>query len=419
MKGRQQFMNITVVAGYFPPEQSADSRLNQDLVESLAEHGMHVTLLVPFPTRGVSRDTQAEFISKRDEQRSEYLRIVRVGKPGNYYQSLLKRALSFLQKSIQLWGAAKKTNADVYLIVSTPPFLGYVAALLARKKPVVYKLQDIFPDSLIHSKQLTEQDLLIRLLRKLEQWVYRSATKIVTSSEDMKATLVARGVPDHKIAVIYDWVDEKKCYPIPKEDNPLVHKFQLSPKDFHVCYAGNIGLLQNIGTIVNAAELLQEKAPDIQFLIIGEGAWKAELDKILAETPHKNIHCFPMQPVEDIAAVYSLGDIGLVSLRPDITRFALPSKTWDVLSAGRPVICEIDRHSRLGAIIESNCCGSVVAPGDAEGLAACIFHLYERQDEAKVMGQRGRTFIENHLTRQIATDQYYEQLCSLLLKEHL
>ena len=180
-------MNITVVAGYFPPEQSADSRLNQDLVESLAEHGMHVTLLVPFPTRGVSRDTQAEFISKRDEQRSEYLRIVRVGKPGNYYQSLLKRALSFLQKSIQLWGAAKKTNADVYLIVSTPPFLGYVAALLARKKPVVYKLQDIFPDSLIHSKQLTEQDLLIRLLRKLEQWVYRSATKIVTSSEDMKA----------------------------------------------------------------------------------------------------------------------------------------------------------------------------------------------------------------------------------------
>ncbi len=409
-------MKVTVIAGYFPPEQSADSRLNQDLVESLAERGMDVTLLVPFPTRGVAKDIQAEYMSKCDEQPSAHLRIMRIGGSGKYHQGLLARAVGFLQKSVLLYQAAKKTNADVYLIVSTPPFLGYAAALLSKKKPVAYKLQDIFPDSLIHSKNLTERNLLIRILRKLERWVYRRVTRIIASSEDMKGTLIARGVPDDKISVIYDWIDEQKCYPIAKTENPLIQKFQLSPDNFHVCYAGNIGFLQNIETIVRAAELLEKKAPDIQFLIIGEGAWKPQLDELLAKTPHQNIHCFPMQPVNEIAAVYSLGDVGLVSLKPDITRFALPSKTWDILSAGRPVICEIDLYSCLRRVIEENRCGYAVAPGDAETMAARILDLYEHWDEARAMGQRGRVCIEKHLTRRIAADQYDDQLREIIHK---
>lgn len=409
-------MNVAVIAGYFPPEQSADSRLNQDLVESLAEHGMDVTLFVPFPTRGVARDMQAEYISKCDEQRSTHLHIIRIGKPGKYHQSLPVRALGFLRKSVQLYQAARKTDADVYLIVSTPPFLGYVAALLSRKKPVVYKLQDIFPDSLIHSKNLTEHNLMIRFLRKLERWVYRRVTKIIVSSDDMKTTLVHRGVPDYKISVIYDWIDEQKCYPVAKEDNPLIQKFQLSPEDFHVCYAGNIGFLQNIETIVKAAEQLETKAPGIQFLIIGDGAWKPQLDKLLSKTLHKNIHCFPMQPTDEIAAVYSLGDVGLVSLKPNVTRFALPSKTWDILSAGRPVICEIDPYSCLRGFIEENYCGYAVPPGDAETMAAYILDLYEHQDKARAMGRHGRTYIETYLTRRIAADQYDNQLREIICK---
>lgn len=403
-------MKVTVIAGYFPPEQSADSRLNQDLAVSLAESGMDVTLIVPFPTRGVSEDVQAAYLSRCDEQFRERLRILRVGSPGKYRQGLLRRGLSFLKKSGSLYDAARKIESDVYLVVSTPPFLGYVAALLARKKPVIYKLQDIFPDSLIHSKKLAERNLLVRVLRKLERWVYRSVTEIVASSDDMKATLMTRGVQASKISVIYDWVDETKCYPIAKEDNPLFQKFKLSTDYFYVCYAGNIGLLQNIETIVRASELLREKAPDIKFVLIGDGAWKPHLDKMLAKMPCENIHCFPMQPMEEIAAVYSLGDVGLVSLKPDITRFALPSKTWDILAAGRPVICEIDQFSRLSTLIEKGHCGYSVAPGDAESMAARVLELYEHQAKAHEMGQCGRKYIETCLTRQRAMEHYCGRL---------
>lgn len=403
-------MKITVIAGYFPPEQSADSRLNQDLVNSLAERGMDVTLIVPFPTRGVLEDVQLEYVSRCDEQCRANLRILRIGKPGKYHQSLLRRGLHFLTKSVSLYRTARKIDTDIYFVISTPPFLGYVAALLAKKKPVIYKLQDIFPDSLIHSKNLTEHNPMVWFLRKLERWVYRRVTEITASSDDMKATLTARGVPEQKVTVIYDWVDETNCYPIAKEDNPLFQKFQLSTENFYVCYAGNIGFLQNVETIVRVSELLQKKVPKIKFILIGDGAWKSHLDEMLAKIPHDNIQCFPMQPIDEIAAVYSLGDIGLVSLKPDITRFALPSKTWNILAAGRPVICEIDLFSQLCILIQEQRCGYSVAPGDAESMAERIVDLYEHQAEACAMGQRGRNYIETNLTRQTAMEHYCERL---------
>ena len=83
-----------------------------------------------------------------------------------------------------------------------------------------------------------------------------------------------------------------------------------------------------------------------------------------------------MQQTDQIAYVYSLGDIGIVSLKPDITKYALPSKTWDILSAGRPAICEIDLYSSLCSIIENNQCGYSVAPNDAQALADKIIYLY-------------------------------------------
>lgn len=410
-------MKITVLAGYYPPEQSADSRLNQDLAEGLSQNGMDVTFVVPFPSRGVTREEQIEYLDKCDEQCSAHLRIIRVGSPGAYHRGLFRRGIDFLMKSFRLYCTAKKTNADAYLVISTPPFLGYVAALLAAQKPVVYKLQDVFPDSLIHSKNLTESNLAVKFLRRLERWVYSHVTEIIACSEDMKSTLISRGVSAQKISVVFDWVDEKKCYPIAKRDNPFFEKFNLPLSGFYVCYAGNIGLLQNLGTVVRAAEILEKRLPQIKFIIIGDGAWKPRLEELLRKAGHENVFLFPMQPLCEIAAVYSLGDVGLVSLKPEITRFALPSKTWNILAAGRPAVCEIDVDSSLSELLRERHIGFCVSPNDAEAMAACIAELYEHPDERISMGQSGREYIERHLTRQAAIEKYCSRLRAAVREE--
>ena len=225
--------------------------------------------------------------------------------------------------------------------------------------------------------------------------------------------MIKKGVPEEKIDVIFDWVDEKKCFPVAREKNWLFDKFNLPVDDFYVCYAGNIGFMQNIGTIVKAAEILSQKEEPIRFVIIGDGSWKAALDEILSKGNHNNIFCFPMQPTDSIAYVYSLGDIGIVSLKPDITQIALPSKTWDILSAGRPAICEIDRYSGLCSIIEGEGCGRCVAPGDAEGMAEAILKLYCDRDSLIKAGNRGRRYIETNLTKDCQVQKYVDRIHSI------
>ena len=147
-------MNVTLIAGYFPPEQSADVRLNYDLAIGFAEHGINTTVIVPYPTRGVPDEKKNDFNDKKCEQISDNFRVIRVGKPGTYHQGLIRRGLDFALKTYRQYKAAKKIKTDVYLVISTPPFLGYVAALLAKKHNVIFKLQDMFPDSMIYSGKI-------------------------------------------------------------------------------------------------------------------------------------------------------------------------------------------------------------------------------------------------------------------------
>lgn len=403
-------MNITLIAGYYPPEQCADTRLNKDLAISLSEMGHNVTVVVPFPSRNVSLKETEKYCDNKCEIVSENLKVIRVGSYSDYNESLMRRGISFLHKSIELYESAKKISTDIYLVISTPPFLGYVAARLAKHSKVIYKLQDIFPDSLMRIKNYSEKHLLVRILKILEKWVYRNVTLIVTMSEDMKKTLTKRGVSEDKVTILRDWIDVDACYPVLREDNILFNEFKLSKDKFYVCYAGNIGLLQNVLTMVYAAKIVEREYPDIQFVVIGNGACKAELDRAIVTEEVKHFHVYPMQSEKIMAHIYSLGDVGIVTVKPNVTQIALPSKTWAVLAAGRPAICELDKTSELGALVEKEQCGYTIAPGDAEAMAKHIIYLYQNQDIASRMGQNGRTFILRHLTKQQATKKYEEIL---------
>ena len=395
-------MKLTLLAGYFYPEQSADTHLNYDLAFELSKRGFDVTVVVPFPSRGVSPEEQEKYLSLTDEKVSDHLRILRVGKPSRYTDSFLKKSWNLLRKSLQLYRTAKKVETDVYLVVSTPPFLGYAVPKLSKKAKVVYKLQDVFPDSLIHSKGLKESNPLVRVLRALERKVYRKADMILACSDDVKKTLLQRNVDGSKIKVVYDWIDERTCVPVAPEENFLFDRFGINRDVFNVYYAGNIGYLQNVETIVSAAERLKDE--NILFTIIGDGARKQQVEQMIEEKHLHNIRCFPLQSVDVVSQVYSIGSVGIVTLKKDIARYALPSKTWSILSAGRMVICEIDEDTELASLIRKESLGAVVAPGDDKAMAEAILEASRERQSTLEKGKNGRRFIESKLNQNTAMD---------------
>ena len=285
--------------------------------------------------------------------------------------------------------------------------MGLAGALLAKKTPTIYNLQDLFPDSLVQAKGLSEKNMLVRIFRKVEQNIYRKNTHLLTISQDMADNLQQRNVAKEKISVVYNWVDEQEVEQVPRANNLLIKRFNLNPEKFFLCYAGNIGLLQNLRTIVEAAAELQN-TPEIEFVIIGDGAYK---DTMLAEIAAKkltNIHVFPMQPVADAAHIYSLGDVGLVSLSKGASKSAMPSKTWSIMSASCPVLCEADTNSELAKIITENQAGIAVASGDVQDMVVAIKYLFNHQTLRQEMGKNGRAFIEANLTRKQATKKYFQ-----------
>jgi len=209
-------------------------------------------------------------------------------------------------------------------------------------------------------------------------------------------------VSEDKIDVVYNWVNEQKVVNIDREDNKLFDKYNLERDKFYICYSGNIGLSQNMEMLTDVAKEL-EKNEDIRFVIIGEGAFKESLLSIIEEKQVKNITVLPFQDYEDISHVFSLGDAGLIISKKGIGSNSVPSKTWSIMSASRPVIASFDKGSEFDSIITENNCGICVEADDKEALIKAVLYMYENKDEIKKMGENGRRFILENLTKEIGT----------------
>ena len=264
-------LRIALVSAYFAPEITPITHLYADLAEDFCKYGAEVSVITNMPNRGLSEEERVSYLDRTDEITPEGYRILRVGTRTREGKNFALRALHFLVNTRALYRAAKEIKADVYLLGSMPPFLGLVGAGLNRRARTVYILQDIFPDSMVAMGKFTEWHPIVRVSRRMEQRVYRKNSAFVTLSEDMKRTLVARGIEAHKIAVIPNWADTENIQPIPREKNTLFDELSLPREGFYAVYAGTLGILQEPDIILDAAKLLLGEA-DIRILIFGGGA---------------------------------------------------------------------------------------------------------------------------------------------------
>jgi glycosyltransferase involved in cell wall biosynthesis len=302
---------------------------------------------------------------------------------------------------------------DVAFIDSTPPIQGLKLpiVLLFRKKGIVHNVQDLFPETLSGTGLAKKGGILWKIGMWVSNVTFRNSDKIIAVSNDIKNSMVARGVPAEKIEVVYNWVDEKAVQPVAKENNPLFEEFCLSRDQFTVVYAGNLGNAQNIGIVLDGAKEL----PDVQFAVFGSGGLEENVRKRIKEENITNVHLNPLQPVERVSYVYSLGDACIVSCKEGLGGSAMPSKSWSIMSCGRPVVASFD-EGELKEILEKNKCGVFSHAGNVHEFVSAIKSFAENPARCTEMGKNARQFILDNLTKEVGAKKYVDIIKSVVKK---
>lgn len=397
-------MKILMLNAYFEPEKASSIYLTLNLIEDLSQKDNEVVLYAPVPTRGVSNEVRSYYKKEKKEEQ------LFNGKVKIHRISLIKeaknvflRAIRYLLLNFLFIIKALKTDADILFLYSTPPTQGLVGGIVKnfKKIPFVYNLQDIFPDSLENTGIASKNSFIYKIGKKIEDYTYKKADRIITISENFKTNIMNKGVPDEKIDVVYNWVDEKAVVPVKRSDNYLIKKYNLDPNLFYVVYAGNLGKSQNIDIIFQCAkQLYREK---IMFIIFGSGTEENYYREKNNKMGLSNLKLFPIEPYEKVSHVYSLGDVCLVTCKKGVGKSGLPSKTWSILSAGSIPIASFDKGSELEKIINENNLGGFADAEDSEALSDEIVRFYKNQEKNKAIRENSRKFVLDNLSRNTST----------------
>jgi len=236
--------------------------------------------------------------------------------------------------------------------------------------PVTFNVQDIFPENAVYIGSFSRKSPAYRMLSALQKRAYGYVNRIITVSEDMKDQLTELGVSSEKVEVVYNWSYQDEPY-----DRALLDDAAVAPlfdaEKFHVVYAGNIGKVQNVEIVVQAAALLRENT-GVRFHIFGDGLYKNKLVELARQLQTDNLEFHPMLDAVHAPALYAAADLNVIPLAENIYRTALPSKTATCLACGRPVAFCFGEASRFGRKLAQLPGISLVASDDAAGLARVI-----------------------------------------------
>lgn len=355
-------MKIVIATPILYNPTSPFNHLFRDIIGGFLEDGNQIVRLV-----AVEDENETEFRYGFTGANIEYKLFKRKNSEhGNIISRYIRDTWTNIREALAI---LRLKNVDVlFEDVSYSSFWTVKAAKLKGIK-IIAMLQDVWPDNAVQSHLISQGSLLYRYFEMWQRYVYKKSDRIICISDDMKKFIASKNVPAEKIDVIYNWGYSDKPIDISWEENKFVKKYQLNKSKFYAVYAGNIGKMQNVEIVVNAAKILQDRE-DIHFLIVGDGAKKEIIKKAIDDL--SNVTMLPMQPSEVAIHVYSAAGVNIIPLVSGGTKTAMPSKTGIVLSCGKPVVFCFDSSNEFINIVSENKAGMVVHPDRPNELASAI-----------------------------------------------
>lgn len=374
-------MRILFLTDNFPPEVNAPASRTFEHCREWVKAGQRVAVITCFPNfpKGEVFDGYRNHVLPKRET-MEGIDVIRVWSYITANEGFIKRILDYLSFMISAILVAPFTpKADIVIGTSPHFFTACGACIVGKMKraPFIFELRDIWPES-IKAVGAMKNSILIRMLKKIEMFLYRKAARIVSVTESFKRILIKRGVNGEKIKVITNGVDLNGFQPRPKNE-ALLAKFNLEGK-FVAGYVGTHGMAHALETILECADVVQkmEGGDVFHFILLGNGAKKQELIAKANTMGLKNVRFIDSVPKGDVANYWALLDVSIIHLKKtDLFTTVIPSKLFECMGMGIPVLHGVAGES--AEIVEKEGVGLVFEPENTLDLREKLVLLKENK----------------------------------------
>lgn len=393
-------MKIAIVPMFYPPTIGSGPILMEEFASFFAKRGHNITVITTQPEEGIYRN--GLFNIERNDNHTVIRTRTYLSKKGQ------KRLLSWIHYSLNaLLASLTNDTFDLVFLRSPPPTLAITGYILQGLKdiPFVFNVQDIHPDLAITSGILTNP-YLINLAKRFEKWAYDKSDSIIVISEGFKKNLIKKGVLPEKIEIIPNWVDTDFIKPLPK-DNPVGNRLNLN-NSFIIMHAGTL-TITSYNALIRLLDIVSDfKKDNIIFAFVGEGLCKNDLESKVEELNLSSVHFFPFQPQEELPYLWASADVSVVALDPDKSESSIPSKVYNIMATGRPILGLMNPESETASIINKAECGIVADPRKKEEVKDVIFRLKNDDGLRDRLGENGRKEALKKYSKDVVLKKYEE-----------
>jgi len=399
-------MKILFVTHYFDPEPLL---AGMPFAKELINLGHEVQVLTGFPHYPGGKIYEGYKLRVFQREIMDGVKINRCWVYPSHDRSSIRRFITYTSLSFTsaLFGPFTVDKADVAFVYSPPATIWLPAASIRlwRRIPFVYNIQDMWPDALA-SSAMVKNFIALKFAYKVCRYFYRKADRIVAQSNGFKKILIERGIPEERIDVIYNWCDDTKIKPVDYDEN-MARKLGMYGR-FNILFAGGMGKGQALISIIEAANLVKDEMPKVQFVFLGSGVEKGLLENRVKELNLNNVKFLKRCPPSEVGKYMSLAQVMLVHLKDNlIHEITVPSKIQAYMNIGKPILIgaigdAADLVVRAGAGIKCQ-------PENPVEIAQAVRTLYNMQAEhLRAMGHTGKEYYDRELSLKVGARRYEE-----------
>jgi hypothetical protein len=405
--GRAKYMHVLVVTDNFAPERNAPAIRTYEHCRRWVKAGVNVTVVtsVPnFPTGKVLPPYKNRLIQRETIDGIEVVRVWTYLAPN---RAVVRRSLDFASFGLTGFFAGLAEKSDVIMATSPQLLAGLSGRFLAMAKgrPWLLEIRDLWPDSIVALDMMQERNLLVRMLRRVENMLYRSAARVVTTNSGLRERLIVRGVPGAKIGVVPNGVDAAQFSPRPRPQ-ALIETYDLKDR-FVVGYIGTQGMAHDLETVINAADTLRDT--NVCFLFVGDGAQHLPIVRMVKRLKLENVRFVRTVAANEVPDHIACCDVLLVPLKRTATLSdTMPSKIFEIAAMERPVV--IGAEGIAAELVTGHHAGLAIEPENPRALVQAIERLRSDPLLSKSM-QSGCRALADDFSRDKFAAQMLDEIC--------
>lgn len=402
---RMKQKRLTIITQWFDPEPTSKGL---HFAHELMKQGFAVDVITGYPNYPGGIVYSGYNIKIFQRELIDNVVVTRIPLYPSHGKSILGRVLNYASFSISVlfYGIFIARNSDILYVYHPPLTVGFAACFIKKiwKIPIVYDIQDIWPDSL-QATGFIRNRVILHLISFACNFVYKQVNHIIVLSPGFKNLLLQRGVPETKISIVYNWANENAS-----NSSNISNPVYIPNKYTHkIMFAGNIGRAQGLDTIIDAAELLKSKLPNVCFIILGSGVELKNLQNYALFKKTDNVIFLPPVSMYDVNNYLQSADVLLVHLKADpLFKITIPSKTQAYMAAGKPILMAVEGEAKN--LIQAANCGLTARSEDPEDIANVVEKFVALdQDQLKQLGLNGMNYYHSNLSMKVGV-RYFSKI---------